>query len=107
MFSELGHDGQNSIKHWKTKIGITRPNIEKLLFGKSYCSKTDGHEWTDDKEDFHFAFAFYCETVNYLIEYFVQALFDDDAVANSLESLAGTLKAAKRQDRKYWTESAL
>ena len=29
MFSELGHDGQNSIKHWKTKIGITRPNIEK------------------------------------------------------------------------------
>ena len=27
-----------------------------------------------------------------------QALFDDDGVANSLESLAGTLKAAKRQD---------
>ena len=27
-----------------------------------------------------------------------QALFDDDEVANSLESLAGTLKAAKRRD---------
>ena len=33
-----------------------------------------------------------------VIEYFLQALFDDDGVANSLESLAGTLKAAKRQD---------
>ena len=30
---------------------------------------------------------------------FVKALFDDDEVANSLESLAGTLKAAKRQDK--------
>ena len=42
-----------------------------------------------------------CESINWVIEYFVQALFDDDDVANSLESLAGTLKAAKRQERKY------
>ena len=40
--------------------------------------------------------------MNWVIEYFVQALFDDDEVANSLESLAGTLKAAKRQERKYF-----
>ena len=37
------------------------------------------------------------EFMNLVIKYFVQALFDDDEVANSLESLAGTLKAAKRQ----------
>ena len=39
------------------------------------------------------------EFMNKEIEFRVrQALFDDDGVANSLESLAGTLKAAKRQD---------
>ena len=39
------------------------------------------------------------EPWHFLFVLVLQVLFDDDEVANSLESLAGTLKAAKKRGR--------